>query len=83
MPFYEYGGTGYKGRLAYFAAFKNHISVFLPYAGMLPKELARGMGKYHAGKATYRFPLDQQFPVSLIGKVIKELVKQRDKLKPD
>lgn len=83
MPFYEYGGTGYKGRLVYFAAFKNHISLFLPYAGMLPKEFARSLGKYHAGKATYRFPLDQPFPVSLIGKVIKELVKQRDKIKPD
>ena len=25
MPFYEYGGTGYKGRLVYCAAFKKHI----------------------------------------------------------
>jgi hypothetical protein len=49
MPFYEYGGTGYKGRLVYFAAFKKHISVFLPYAGLLPKELARKIEKYHVG----------------------------------
>jgi len=79
VPFYEYGGTGYKGRLVYFAAFKKHISVFLPPGGMLPRELAREMDKYHAGKATYRFPLDQPFPFTLVGKVIKELVKERDK----
>ena len=30
MPFYEYGGSGYKGRLIYFAAFKQHIGVFIP-----------------------------------------------------
>jgi uncharacterized protein YdhG (YjbR/CyaY superfamily) len=79
MPFYEYGGNGYRGRLAYFAAFKKHISVFLPYAGMLPKELARKMEKYHAGKATYRFPLDQTVPFDLIGRVIQRLVKERDR----
>jgi uncharacterized protein YdhG (YjbR/CyaY superfamily) len=78
IPFYEYGGTGYQGRLVYFAAFKKHISVFLPSAGLLPKELARQIDEYHAGKATYRFPLDQPFPVGLIGKVVKALVKQRD-----
>jgi len=79
VPFYEYGGTGYKGRLVYFAAFKKHISVFRPPGGMLPRELARERDKYHAGKATYRFPLDQPFPFTLVGKVIKELVKERDK----
>jgi len=80
MPFYEYGGTGYKGRLVYFAAFKKHISVFLPYAGLLPKVLARKMEKYHVGKATYRFPSDQACPFGLIGRVIKGLVKERDRL---
>jgi uncharacterized protein YdhG (YjbR/CyaY superfamily) len=80
MPFYEYGRTGYRGRLVYFAAFKKHISVFLPYAGMLPKELTREMEKYHAGKATFRFPLDQAFPFGLIGRVIKGQVKERDRL---
>ena len=29
MPFYGYGGTGYKGRLIYFSVFKKHISVFI------------------------------------------------------
>jgi uncharacterized protein YdhG (YjbR/CyaY superfamily) len=80
MPFYEYGGTGYRGRLVYFAAFKKHLSVFFPCAGMLPRGLARKMEKYHAGKATYRFPLDQTVPFGLIGRVVQRLVKERDRL---
>lgn len=41
MPFYEYGGTGYKGRLVYFAVFKKHISLFIIpwYAETVPAEL--------------------------------------------
>ena len=30
MPFYEYGGSGFKGRLIYFAVSKNHIAVHIP-----------------------------------------------------
>ena len=29
MPFYEYGGSGFKGRLIYFAVSKNHIAVYI------------------------------------------------------
>ena len=81
MPFYEYGGTGYKGRLVYFAAFKKHISLFItPWnAEAIPAALA----KYHAGKATYRFPLDQPFPFQLIGRTVKSLVRERDQANKD
>lgn len=77
MPFYEYGGTGYKGRLIYFAVFKKHISIFITpwYANTVPNELQ----KYHVSKATYRFPLDQPFPFTLIEKTVKALVEERDK----
>jgi len=77
MPFYEYGGAGYKGRLVYFAAFKKHISLFItPWsAEAVPAELA----KNHAGKATYRFPLDQPFQFTVIGKTGRALVRERDK----
>ncbi len=76
MPFYEYGGPGYKGRLIYFAAFKKHISVFITprQSASVPKE----MYKYHVSKATYRFPLDEPFPFALIEKTVKALVKERD-----
>ena len=77
MPFYEYGGKGYKGRLIYFAAFKKHISLFIIpwHAGNLPSEIA----KYHVSKATYRFDLDKPMPFTLIGRTVKALVRERDK----
>ncbi|GIV37615.1 MAG: hypothetical protein KatS3mg032_1994 [Cyclobacteriaceae bacterium] len=76
MPFYEYGGKGYKGRLIYFAAFKKHISLFIPpeHAGALP----RALQKYHVSKATYQFPLNKPFPYTLLEKTVKQLVKARD-----
>lgn len=75
MPFYEYGGRGYAGRLIYFAAFKKHISLFItPWgASVVPKE----MKKYHVSKATYRFPLDKPLPFALISQTVKALVKER------
>ncbi len=76
MPFYEYGGTGYAGRLLYFAGFKNHISLFIipSKADTVPSALK----KFHTSKATYQFPLDKPFPFDVLEKSIKELVKERD-----
>lgn len=74
MPFYEYGGPGYKGRLIYFAFFKKHIGVFIPPSpGECPKELE----KYRTAKSSFRFPLDKPFPFTLISKTVKALVKGR------
>ena len=77
MPFYEYGGAGDKGRLVYFAAFKKHISLFITSwnAAAVPA----GLAKYHVSKATYRFPLDQPIPLTLIGKTVRALVRERRK----
>jgi|GEM_PF-35052 len=77
MPFYEYGGKGYKGRLIYFAAFKQHISLFITpwYSESVPKELK----KYNVSKATYRFDFGKPFPFSLIEKAVKAMVKERDR----
>ncbi len=77
MPFYEYGGAGYAGRLVYFAAYKKHISLFITprSAETAPAAIA----KYRVGKATYRFPLDNPLPFALIGKAVKALARERDK----
>jgi uncharacterized protein YdhG (YjbR/CyaY superfamily) len=75
MPFYEYGGSGYKGRLIYFAAFKKHIGVFIPPK---PSGGYGGLEKYRTAKSSFRFPLDKPLPLALIGKTVKALVKQRD-----
>ena len=76
IPFYEYGGAGYNGRLIYFAAFKQHIGVFIP-----PKP-SRGYGRlerYRTAKSSFRFPLDQPLPFALLGQTVKKLVQQRDR----
>lgn len=76
MPFYEYGGTGIKGRLVYFAAFKHHISLFVtPWND---KAIPPAFLAFHVTKATYQFSLDEPLPFTLIEKTIKALVKERD-----
>lgn len=77
MPFYEYGGTGVKGRLIYFAVFKKHISLFI--TPWLAKSIPTGMKKYHVTKATYKFPLNEPFPFKLVRDTVKSLVIERGK----
>src|ERR1044072_425741 len=76
LPFYEYGGTGYKGRLIYFAAFKQHIGVFIP-----PKP-SRGYGRlerYRTAKYSFRFPLHRPLRFALLVQSVRKLVQQRDR----
>lgn len=75
MPFYEYGGTGIKGRLVYFAAFKKHISLFITPRDT--EKISPELKKYHISKATYQFPLDKPLPFALIEKTVRALVKER------
>lgn len=76
IPFYEYGGSGYKGRLIYFAAFKKHISLFIPPS--IAEGCPPGLEKYQAAKASFHFPLDTPIPFALIGRTVKALKKKRD-----
>jgi len=71
MPYYSY-----KGRLAYVAAFKDHMSLFAmpPIVGADKAELR----KYQTGKSTLRFPLDEKLPVPLIRKLLRAGVKRNE-----
>ena len=69
IPYY-----GYKGRLVYFAAFKNHIGLYLP--GPVLEEHKNELKGFETAKATVRFPLDRRLPIALI----KKLVRARKKL---
>ena len=71
MPYYSY-----RGRLAYFAVFKDHVSLFAmpPIVGVNGRELK----KYRTGKSTIQFPLDQELPVSMIRKLVKAGVKRHE-----
>jgi uncharacterized protein YdhG (YjbR/CyaY superfamily) len=71
MPHYSY-----KGRLAYFAAFKDHVSLFA-----MPRvvgEHESEVKKYRTGKSTLRFPFDQKLPASLIKELIKSAVRKNE-----
>ena len=62
------------GILIYFAAFKNHIGIFPPIRGDAKLEAA--VAKYAGPKGNLKFPLDQPFPYSLAGRIVKFRVKQ-------
>ena len=67
MPYYEY-----RGRLVYFAYFKNHIGIYIPTPVI--EEHQDELKDYETAKATVRFPLDKNLPASLIKKLIKARV---------
>jgi uncharacterized protein YdhG (YjbR/CyaY superfamily) len=71
MPYYSY-----KGRLAYFAAFKSHIGLYLPTPVI--EEHKSALKGYETAKATVRLPLDKKLPVLLIQKLIKAGTKNNE-----
>ncbi len=68
MPYYSY-----HGRLAYFAAFRDHCSFFVMNAGR--KAFAKQMAPYLASKSTMHFPHGGKVPVRLIQRILKEQAK--------
>ena len=77
MPFYECRFPGYKGRLAYFGVFKNHIS-FFAVPRNIPTGLAEKLEKYKAAKATLQFPLGTKVPVPSLVKLVKLRMEEID-----
>ena len=75
VPFYEYKYPGYRGRLVYFAAFKNHISIF---AWGREVDRHKELLKYKTSKGTLQFPIGSKIPVTVIKKVIRARMKQLD-----
>ncbi|MCL4366702.1 DUF1801 domain-containing protein [Patescibacteria group bacterium] len=74
MPFYEYGGSGFKSRLIYFGLSKNYIAVYLP-----PTRAGKSLEllkDYQVTRASFHFPLDKPFPFELIGKIVREIVEK-------
>ena len=72
MPAYKFHGM-----LVWFAAFKNHFSMY-PFPKVL-HEFKEKLGPYLSGKATVKFPLDEPLP----DKLITEIVQYRVKENPD
>lgn len=75
MPFYEYRSPGYKGRLTYFGAFRNHVGI---YAWGKAVDSVPGIEKYKTSKGTLQFPIGTKIPLALVKKAVKARMKEID-----
>ena len=72
MPYYNY-----KGRLVYFAAFKNHCSFFVASHAVV-KQFTNELKPYHVSGVTLHFPLNKPLPSSLIKKIVQAKMKENE-----
>jgi uncharacterized protein YdhG (YjbR/CyaY superfamily) len=66
----SYGIAAYylHGNLIFFAAFKNHLSVYPAPRGAA--EFKDELSKYGGGKGTLQLPFDQRIPLGLIRRIV-------------
>ena len=73
---YQIPGYKYHGMLVFFAAWKNHISLYPAPWGA--ESLKKEMAAYEGSKGTIKFPLDKPIPLTLIKKMVKYRVKENE-----
>ena len=66
-----------KHNLIYFAAFKNHMSLF-PASDQMIEEIGEELAKFRKGKGTLRFTVAKPIPVTILKQLIKYRIKQID-----
>lgn len=74
MPYY-----GYKGRLVYFAYFKNHIGLYIPPPVIA--EHKKELKEYKTAMATVQFPHIKKLPLLLIKELIIARMKKNKDIK--
>jgi len=73
---YQIPGYKYHGMLVFFAAWKNHISLYpAPWSAA---SLKKAMSVYEGSKGTIKFPIDEPMPLTLIKKMVKYRVKENE-----
>lgn len=72
MPTFKMNGK----YVVYFAAWKNHISLY-PFSEQMEKTIPEASSYKTSGKGTIQFPLDKPLPLPLIRKIVKFLVKEK------
>lgn len=73
---YQIPGYKYHGMLIFFAAWKNHISLYP--APWKAESLKKEMSAYEGSKGTIKFPLDKPMPLALIKKMVKYRLKENE-----
>src|SRR6187549_3291580 len=73
---YQIPGYKYHGMLVFFAAWKDHISLYpAPWSA---EALKKEMSAYEGSKGTIKFPIDKPMPLTLIKKMVKYRMKQNE-----
>ena len=67
----------YKGMLVGYAAFPNHCSLF-GMSGTLLGPLKEDLEKYSTSKGTIRFAVDKPLPATLIKKLVKSAIAEKN-----
>ena len=67
----------YKGMLVGYAAFVDHCSLF-GMSGTLLGPFKEELKKYSTSKGTIRFAIDKPLPASLIKRLVKDAIAQKD-----
>ena len=75
----SYGIPGYQhhGMLVYFAAFKNHCSLF-GVGTALMKTHQKALAPYKMSKGTVQFTVDKPLPTALVRKLVKARIAQNE-----
>ena len=73
MPYYFH-----HGRLAYFAAFREHVSYYVMPGKATTDRYAVRIEPYKMGKATLRFPLGTAIPIGLIKSLVRARAKENE-----
>ncbi|HEY5773888.1 MAG TPA: DUF1801 domain-containing protein [Chitinophagaceae bacterium] len=73
---YQIPGYKYHGMLVFFAAWKDHISLYpAPWSA---DSLKKEMSVYKGSKGTIKFPIGEPMPLALIKKMVKYRVKENE-----
>ena len=70
----------YKGSLLAFAAFSNHCSLF-PMSGRVIEAFKKELKDFHTSKGTLRFPVDKPLSATLVKKLVKARIAEKERKK--